>query len=221
VSSGALESVAIRTGDDPVIRGRVRRDGQSGWQLTLCGDSESRILSDHSAGALEDAIAGLPDAGETGWFVEGVGRFAGESSDAAAILEAPRSVALEGPGCGTALGPGELRVAGNEPGWNLVIRSGGGRLATIDGTWDLALANDDEYEAGWPLTRDVILIGVASSGGGPAEDVRVRLSDGPCTDTMAGATFPFRATLIWNGEEHAGCAVDGREPLAHPHGGQE
>ena len=43
-------------------------------------------------------------------------------------------------------------------------------------------------------------------GTGKAGDIRIEVSNQPCTDSMSGATFPYSGSIELNGKRHEGCA---------------
>lgn len=117
-----------------------------------------------------------------------------------------RYAAPEGPRC-TALPPrGDVEARGNEPFWlasvdgpiaryqtpddmDGVIYTGGAWQAPAPGTWQFTASRADL---------------------GTTERLTVTIATEPCTDSMSGARFPFRATVVVGDLELSGCALEGR-----------
>jgi len=208
------------TGQDPVLRGVVTRASTSAgtnprWLFTACGGTVQWPLVDETGHVLEEASAAFGPRSENGEFLEGEGEIRPTDNGPTAILRSLRALAREGMDCRTALRSGDLRISGNEPSWTVILRGKTGRLATMEATLDLALAEPPAPDAGWPLAQNVILLDT-SLPDPVRRPLQLRLETGPCYDTMSGARFPYRAVLLWAGVEWIGCGMDGREQLATP-----
>jgi membrane-bound inhibitor of C-type lysozyme/uncharacterized membrane protein len=98
----------------------------------------------------------------------------------------------------------DFRAVGNEPGWYLEIQRGRQILFVGDYGMQRVMVPDPQEEQLGP-TRSYHAITEAN-------DLRVEIVDGSCTDTMKGDSFPSQVLVYLNGTALPGC---GRS-LAYP-----
>ena len=121
-------------------------------------------------------------------------------------LQEIRYAGLEGPGCDRLPPEGDLEARGNEPFWNVRVDGATALLRTPmepdgqtfrDGTWIRVGNGAWRYEShrGDQNAR---------------ESLTLELTEERCADSMSGARFPFRATVIRNNNRMEGCALEGR-----------
>ncbi len=93
----------------------------------------------------------------------------------------------------------DFRAAGNEPGWHLEVKEGRQLLYVGNyGATRLLLDHPQKSvdDAGYTYR--------AAAGG---DTLEVRVTDLPCTDSMAGASFPATVELQLNGRFYQGCGM--------------
>jgi uncharacterized membrane protein len=215
------------TGSAEVLRGQLWFQDWKPVLFQACGSPERIQVALDGGGLMEEEYRKDAPSGSGTYFVEGLGVISEIDGRPLVWIQAVRAIGWEGVGCTMALTAGDLRASGNEPGWSFVFRNGGGRLATIEATRTAALAEPLDRSAGWPVGRDLVFLldhEVESGEGRPAagsddpgasarDTLVVRLSEGPCHDSMSGTRFPFRASVRWTDQARSGCAADGRNPV--------
>lgn len=112
-------------------------------------------------------------------------------ADTAPVAEAPAAAAARVPALSD-----DLIVSTNEPFWSARAEGATLTLSGIDGQRELQIATSDLGEAG----RTVVATDATGQ-------VQITVTAVECQDSMAGASFPFTATLaIDGGTPIAGCA---------------
>lgn len=221
------ESGLPHTGSAEVVRGELWFQDWKPVLFKPCGEPERVQVALDGGGVLEEEFRRSSPSATGTLFTEALGVARTVDGRQFIWLQAIRAAGHEGMGCTMALDAGGLRASGNEPGWSFVFRGEEGRLATIEATRTAVLANPLDRVAGWPLDQDLaFLLGTdaeADPSAVPAEGdtLVLRLSEGPCHDSMSGTRFPFRATVQRAGETRTGCAVDGRDPVPWNDGSAE
>lgn len=93
-----------------------------------------------------------------------------------------------------------FRAVGNEPGWYLEIQRGRQILFVGDYGMQRTMLPDP----GEQLAGSVRIYHAVSA----SNDLRVKIEDTPCTDSMQGDSFPSKVSIQHNGSVYRGC---GRE----------
>ena len=86
---------------------------------------------------------------------------------------------------------------GNEPGWYLEVDRAGDLLYVGNyGATALRIAQPSDHSEGSVRV-------LADTGG--AQQLRVEILEGSCTDSMSGAVFPYQVTVQLPMASHQGC----------------
>lgn len=93
------------------------------------------------------------------------------------------------------------KASGNEPFWSLTVGEGQLRFE--------AMALEAPVEIAATPARTPGQSGPAWRGEQDGHSLEVQLSPERCHDGMSGAAFPFRASVILDGESFVGCAMQG------------
>ena len=116
-----------------------------------------------------------------------------------------RFAAPEGPDCGRLAAPVVVEARGNEPFWSVEVYGDSARLRVPltpggmvfnRGSWRQLTGGQWAYEA-------------RRGQSGSEEFLVLELTETPCSDSMSGARYAFRAALIRDGNPARGCAVEG------------
>jgi uncharacterized membrane protein len=110
----------------------------------------------------------------------------------------------EGFGCDLDLDSIHYRASGNEPFWTLLLTGSA-----------IELIRMGEESRTWTEIRSVPTeSGVTYTGEASGSTaVEVAISEGPCRDSMSGALFGYRVTVVVSGETLDGCALRGASEL--------
>jgi putative lipoprotein len=125
-------------------------------------------------------------------------------------LQEIRYAGLEGPTCDRLPPEGDLEARGNEPFW----------FVRVEGTAAVVRTPEDssgvEYGGGlWSRTSAMAWRYQASRQvAGGQEQLMLELAEQHCSDSMSGARYPFRATLIRGDRRMEGCALEGQRSQA-------
>jgi putative lipoprotein len=164
--------------------------------------------------ALRSAAAGLTHEPYGRVFVELRGRlgpppetgFGSEYAGQLTVLDLRRAApAAESHGCAEDLTDVAFRAAGNEPFWHLSITRDAIRFTTPDGPEPvLPLRSPRGTGRGWTYETD--------TPGPPPHSLVLILEPAPCSDSMVGARYSWRARLALDGRTYTGCAWEGDAP---------
>jgi uncharacterized membrane protein len=110
--------------------------------------------------------------------------------------------ATEGHGCAEDLTEIAFRAAGNEPFWHLSVTRSSIVFSTLG-------APELEFPGASPLRGGLGWIYEAETKDFEARTIRLTVIEGPCTDTMVGALYSWRAQVELDGQIHEGCAWEG------------
>jgi len=112
----------------------------------------------------------------------------------------------EGFGCSLELDSIHYRASGNEPFWTLLLTGSAIeliRMGEAGRTWNEIQSRSTD--------SGVTYVGEASG-----SNVAVTISQEPCRDSMSGAFFAYRATVVVSGETLDGCALRGAAARVRP-----
>lgn len=179
------------------VAGRLHASG-GGLRFTACGEEgEGRAVED---AAPQDAAALVAELG-AGAAMPVMLRMVGDR-----ITE----IRYAGPGevrCDRLPPDGVLEARGNEPFWNLIVEGDTATFRTpeqqdgilfVQGHWTRTGDRGWHYEAG-------------DSAG---TTIRLELTESPCSDSMSGARFPYRAVFTRGNDRYEGCALEGRRAMS-------
>jgi len=168
------------------------------WVVDATPDGELRQVYEELASQPYQAIF-AEVAGETGPApTEGFGA----DYDGQLTVRELRRAVLEGPGCGEDISAFAFRALGNEPFWGAVIR---------DSTIVFTQPGDPPRLEFPAVAPEVEADGMSWSSATetPAAEIRIELRKARCVDSMSGARFPYRATVVLDGRELTGCGYAG------------
>ncbi len=106
----------------------------------------------------------------------------------------------EGFGCDLDLSRFQFRLSGNEPFWTLSLADATAELSRMGAPGQIwSDGRLESSEAGFRYVAEGEGLG----------SLEVSISEDPCRDTMSGAFYGYRASVVVAGEEFTGCALSG------------
>lgn len=181
---------------DPLARFRGQAImGKDGYGLTVCGDTQQRIVTFKPAA--QAVVDGFVAGGAKEFFLDGWGT----DIDNKPVFESIERIYTEGPACDEKdLGMALFRVKGNEPSWALDVTPSGITLQRPDA--ENATAEYQPLEKAADGTRH--FVGDTQSG-----KLELTLTPGKCSDGMSDTVYGWNATATIEQTTLKGCGYSG------------
>jgi putative lipoprotein len=207
-TASAADDLAAQ-GSDELYRGHLVW-GHEVRTFTECGSRREGWVLDRTDGDLVQVYRSLIREPYGPLFVEVRGRwgrppaegFGAEFDEQLELLELRRA-AREGPGCEQDLAGIDYVARGNEPFWQVEIRSTG-MLLSVLGRFDRL-----EFPSPTRTSTPGAETFAAERDGESPQRIEVRITERRCIDSMSGSVFAYAATARVDGTTLAGCAQAG------------